>query len=196
VVVIGFLRRHFAFLARPILDLSNFRVEAGRELTKQSRADLGALRSQGERGDSGVGEAAGAAAAAHAGRAGAEVGVRSRARVAALLGEAIRDSCCSRFALWQDLQTGVSPDITSVWNSSPQERQRWAKIGIFGSPGYIRYCEYVPVDAQRQGRAGRPPVLSTVIVSEAKQSMPPGAVVASRRRSNSRRRARRPSLRA
>jgi hypothetical protein len=28
VVVIGFLRRHFAFLARPILDLSNFRVEA------------------------------------------------------------------------------------------------------------------------------------------------------------------------
>ena len=44
VVAIGFLRRHFAFLARPILDLSNFQVEAGRELGKQLRADLGALR--------------------------------------------------------------------------------------------------------------------------------------------------------
>ncbi len=44
VVAIGFLRRHFAFLARPIVDLSNFHVEAGRELTKQLRADLGALR--------------------------------------------------------------------------------------------------------------------------------------------------------
>ena len=40
VVAIGFLRRHFAFLARPIVDLSNFHVEAGRELTKQLRADL------------------------------------------------------------------------------------------------------------------------------------------------------------
>jgi hypothetical protein len=44
VVAIGFLRRHFAFIARPITDLGNFRVEAGRELTKQLRADLGALR--------------------------------------------------------------------------------------------------------------------------------------------------------
>ena len=44
VVAIGFLRRHFAFLARPILDLANFHVAAGRELTKQLRADLGALR--------------------------------------------------------------------------------------------------------------------------------------------------------
>jgi len=44
VVAIGFLRRHFVFLARPILDLTNFHVEAGRELTKQLRADLGALR--------------------------------------------------------------------------------------------------------------------------------------------------------
>ncbi len=44
VVAVGFLRRHFAFTARPILDLANFRVEMGRELTKQLRADLGALR--------------------------------------------------------------------------------------------------------------------------------------------------------
>ena len=44
VVAVGFLRRHFAFLARPILDLTNFHVEAGRELTKQLRADLVALR--------------------------------------------------------------------------------------------------------------------------------------------------------
>ena len=43
-VAIGFLRRHFVFLARPILELSNFHVEAGRELTKQLRAELGALR--------------------------------------------------------------------------------------------------------------------------------------------------------
>ena len=41
-----------------------------------------------------------------------------------LLGEAISESCCSRFALSQDLHVGVSPDITRVWNSSPQERQR------------------------------------------------------------------------
>ena len=44
VVAVGFLRRHFAFVARPILDLANFRVETGRELAKQLRADLGALR--------------------------------------------------------------------------------------------------------------------------------------------------------
>ena len=43
-VAIGFLRRHFVFLARPILELSNFHVEAGRELTKQLRAELSALR--------------------------------------------------------------------------------------------------------------------------------------------------------
>ena len=44
VVAVGFLRRHFAFIARPILDLANFHVEAGRELTKQLRADLAAAR--------------------------------------------------------------------------------------------------------------------------------------------------------
>ena len=44
VVAIGFLRRHFAFIARPILDLSNFHVEAGRQLTKELRADLGSMR--------------------------------------------------------------------------------------------------------------------------------------------------------
>jgi hypothetical protein len=44
VVAIGFLRRHFAFIARPILDLSNFHVEAGRELTKRLRAELVGLR--------------------------------------------------------------------------------------------------------------------------------------------------------
>jgi hypothetical protein len=44
VVAIGFLRRHFAFIARPILDLAGFQVEAGRELTKELRADLAGLR--------------------------------------------------------------------------------------------------------------------------------------------------------
>ena len=44
VVAVGFLRRHFAFIARPILDLANFHVQAGSELVKQLRADLGALR--------------------------------------------------------------------------------------------------------------------------------------------------------
>jgi hypothetical protein len=44
VVAVGFLRRHFAFIARSILDLSNFRVEAGRELTKQLRAELKAMK--------------------------------------------------------------------------------------------------------------------------------------------------------
>ncbi|WP_245428005.1 FIST N-terminal domain-containing protein [Roseiarcus fermentans] len=44
VVAIGFLRQHFAFIARPILDLANFHVEAGRELTKQLRAELSAAR--------------------------------------------------------------------------------------------------------------------------------------------------------
>jgi hypothetical protein len=44
VVAIGFLRRHFVFMARPILDLTNFQVEAGRELTKRLRADLAATR--------------------------------------------------------------------------------------------------------------------------------------------------------
>ncbi len=44
VVAVGFLRRHFAFIARPILDLANFQVEAGRTLTKQLRADLAAAR--------------------------------------------------------------------------------------------------------------------------------------------------------
>jgi hypothetical protein len=44
VVAIGFLRRHFVFIARPILDLANFPVAAGHELTKRLRADLGALR--------------------------------------------------------------------------------------------------------------------------------------------------------
>ena len=29
VVAVGFLRRHFVFIARPILDLANFQVEAG-----------------------------------------------------------------------------------------------------------------------------------------------------------------------
>jgi len=44
VVAIGFLRCHFAFIAQPILDLSNFHVQAGRELTKRLRADLDSLR--------------------------------------------------------------------------------------------------------------------------------------------------------
>jgi hypothetical protein len=44
VVAIGFLRRRFVFMARPILDLANFQVEAGRELTKRLRADLAAAR--------------------------------------------------------------------------------------------------------------------------------------------------------
>ncbi len=44
VVAIGFLRRHFVFMARSILDLANFQVEAGRELTKRLRADLAATR--------------------------------------------------------------------------------------------------------------------------------------------------------
>jgi hypothetical protein len=44
VVAVGFLRRHFAFIARPIVDLTNFRVEAGRALTKQLRADLNNAR--------------------------------------------------------------------------------------------------------------------------------------------------------
>ena len=43
-VAIGFLRQHFVFMARPILDLANFQVEAGRELTKRLRADLAAAR--------------------------------------------------------------------------------------------------------------------------------------------------------
>ncbi len=43
VVAIGFLKRHFAFVARPILDLANFRVETGRELAEQLRAELRAL---------------------------------------------------------------------------------------------------------------------------------------------------------
>ncbi len=44
VVAIGFLKARFAFVARPILELANFRVETGRELAKQLRADLDALR--------------------------------------------------------------------------------------------------------------------------------------------------------
>jgi hypothetical protein len=44
VVAVGFSRRHFAFIARPILDLANFQVEAGRALTKQLRADLAAAQ--------------------------------------------------------------------------------------------------------------------------------------------------------
>ncbi len=44
VVAVGFLKRHFDFIARPILDLTNFQVEAGRELVKQMRGDLAALR--------------------------------------------------------------------------------------------------------------------------------------------------------
>ena len=44
VVAVGFLRRHFTFIARPILDLANFQVEAGRELTKQLRDELSAQR--------------------------------------------------------------------------------------------------------------------------------------------------------
>ena len=44
VVAIGFLRRHFAFVARPIFDLADFRVETGRELNLALRADLAALK--------------------------------------------------------------------------------------------------------------------------------------------------------
>ncbi len=47
-----------------------------------------------------------------------------RAGVAALGGRGDERSCRSRSALSHALQTGVSPDITSVWNSSPQARQR------------------------------------------------------------------------
>ena len=49
VVAIGFLRRHFAFIARPILDLANFQVEAGRDADQAVAAPISRRRGRASR---------------------------------------------------------------------------------------------------------------------------------------------------